>query len=716
MKLDINKVFDLFFVGSWGYPYILFSLWFLVACAGTRLKLHEWTELPKEHYTIPPYAHYLSRFKIALDPGHGGMAHLPDYKRGPTGKREAIMNLNVARFLKEFLQLAGAQVILTRQGDEFVSLQDRVEIAEKAGCDFIISLHHNFSKNPSTNFAAVFYHLYPDYSPLSMDLARNIYFGLVEALHLPQISIEGLLSDKLIYPAGFGLLRRAKIPAILVESSFYSNPREEKRLMDWRYNRREAYGIFLGLARWAAGGIPRAERVEPQKIARNKRRKIVYRLYDGLEERGGRTAGKLLIFAQSVTALIDSMKVPVKLSEDLRYAVFVPDSGLNNGLHFTRLNLQNLYKNHNFPKRDTLIIASPTDSIYFQMISKKLPADTQAVMPVTLSIFDKDGEPVWDGTRVKITVDQGTILADSIHLNQGKTTIYYRAPQDTGTAHIKVQADWYTDSLQINIVPRGQLWVLSGQVVNDSTGAPINGVSIFLDDSLLTQADVNGYFFILKPTPGIHQIKIQTLGYTSKLFEIQIDPLHSLFRNISLQPNLGGILHGETIIIDPDIDTLNTQHFKNSPTWLLARALFDTLRWAGALPVLLSDPAHPLTLQQRIKKVNALPQGWYLKIKYETWDRDSLFVQTTIYPANRVAEQIATAILKAYTEIPKTHGILLQNTDVPEVTLTNKTALELVLRCRTPEIWQRDLIRLFRAIIDFKRQQNQNSIPDSIKN
>jgi N-acetylmuramoyl-L-alanine amidase len=247
----------------------------------------------------------LANYKIALDPGHGGMSHLPGYKRGPSGKEEAVMNLNVAFFLKEFLEKAGAKVVMTRIDDRFVSLKERNEIAARAGCNFLISLHHNAAENPQTNYAAVFYHLHPDYSPASMDLARHIYFGLVEALRLPQVANDGLLTDKLIYPDGFGLLRTSEIPAVLLESSFFSNPAEEKRLTKLSYNRREAYGIFLGLARWAAGGIPSARLIQPNGIARDKQPEIIYEIFDGITERGGRGAKQLLIYAQSASLKID---------------------------------------------------------------------------------------------------------------------------------------------------------------------------------------------------------------------------------------------------------------------------------------------------------------------------------------------------------------------------------------------------------------------------
>ena len=178
----------------WRLPAMLsLLLTLMLGCANNKLRVREWTELPPVRYTIPPFAKHLAQYKIALDPGHGGLSHLPDYKRGPTGKEEAVMNLNVALHLKEFLQLAGAQVVMTRVEDRFVSLNERAEIAARERCDFLISLHHNAGARSTANYTTVFYHLHPDYSPMSMDLARATYFGLVEALRLPEISPEGLL-------------------------------------------------------------------------------------------------------------------------------------------------------------------------------------------------------------------------------------------------------------------------------------------------------------------------------------------------------------------------------------------------------------------------------------------------------------------------------------------------------------------------------------------
>ena len=105
-------------------------------------------------FHFPPYTRHLKDFKICLDPGHGGQGHVPDYKRGPTGVREAEVNLRVALYLRELLQEVGATVVMTRVDDAYVSLAMRSQIANESSADFFISLHHNGIDNPKTNYTS----------------------------------------------------------------------------------------------------------------------------------------------------------------------------------------------------------------------------------------------------------------------------------------------------------------------------------------------------------------------------------------------------------------------------------------------------------------------------------------------------------------------------------------------------------------------------------
>ena len=60
----------------------------------------------------------------------------PGYKRGPTGVREAEVNLKVAFYLRDILQQVGATVVMTRVDDSYVSLAMRSQIANESGADF----------------------------------------------------------------------------------------------------------------------------------------------------------------------------------------------------------------------------------------------------------------------------------------------------------------------------------------------------------------------------------------------------------------------------------------------------------------------------------------------------------------------------------------------------------------------------------------------------
>lgn len=215
-------------------------------------------------FPIPPYAKFLKGVKICLDPGHGGDAAKRGYKRGPTGVREAEVNLRVAKYLRELLTHCGADVKLTREDDVDSSLTERANVANTWGADLFLSLHHNAIDNkPQVNHTTVWYHKDVDYRPSDIDLARYVCQGLYDSLALHEITDVPLKSDQLMYESGFGVLRAAQVTAALSETSFFTNPDEEQRLRTPEYNLREAYGLFLGLARYAATGLPKARLIEP---------------------------------------------------------------------------------------------------------------------------------------------------------------------------------------------------------------------------------------------------------------------------------------------------------------------------------------------------------------------------------------------------------------------------------------------------------------------
>ncbi len=200
---------------------------------------------------------------IFLDPGHGGS----DRKnKSPNGLvTEADINLKVGLYLREMLQQAGAKVIMSRETDKTVELKERPLMANSSDAQYFISIHHNAPGKPTdrfTNYTSTYYHATEEdyeHHPSNRDMAKYVNRELAFNTGRPAglASFDGTISDYLIYPGdGFAVLRTIKLPAILVECTFFTNLNEEIRLSDTLYNKLEAWGIFKGLGKYFRAPVP----------------------------------------------------------------------------------------------------------------------------------------------------------------------------------------------------------------------------------------------------------------------------------------------------------------------------------------------------------------------------------------------------------------------------------------------------------------------------
>lgn len=174
--------------------------------------------------------------KIYVDPGHGGS----DVGAvGPTGLREADVNLRVGTVLKNCLiEYGGATVRMSRTGNSTVSLAGRVNDANNWGAHRFISIHHNASSTRSVNGTETY--CYSGGSSSSYDLRNKVQAQLVA---------WGGLANRGAKTANFYVIRYTNMPAILTEASFISNPNEEARLRDANYTWRQGYYIYKGIAK-----------------------------------------------------------------------------------------------------------------------------------------------------------------------------------------------------------------------------------------------------------------------------------------------------------------------------------------------------------------------------------------------------------------------------------------------------------------------------------
>ncbi|NJE10730.1 N-acetylmuramoyl-L-alanine amidase [Thermococcus sp. MAR1] len=179
----------------------------------------------------------LSGYTICVDAGHGGT----DPGAVANGVQEKDINLAIALKVAKVLQDDGARVVLTRDGDYFVTLSGRVQIANSAGCDIFISIHANSGPSSASGFEV--YHYYGSYR-------GNLLATYVDG----EIAKVIPLNNRGVKEAGFYVLKYTSMPAILIETGFVTNTYDVRVITDENYQWRYAYAILHGVQRYF--GVP----------------------------------------------------------------------------------------------------------------------------------------------------------------------------------------------------------------------------------------------------------------------------------------------------------------------------------------------------------------------------------------------------------------------------------------------------------------------------
>ncbi len=177
--------------------------------------------------------------KVFIDPGHGG------YDSGAVsssnGLKESETNLNVSLRLGAILQSQGHTVRYSRTTDIYVSLGTRAAEANSWGADYFISVHCNSATDPQANGTET---LFYRQGTTAEKLAGYVQKALVAA--------NGL-RDRGIKQRNLAVLRLTKMPAILTELAFISNPREAYLLSTSEFRQKCAQGIANGFQNFLAG-------------------------------------------------------------------------------------------------------------------------------------------------------------------------------------------------------------------------------------------------------------------------------------------------------------------------------------------------------------------------------------------------------------------------------------------------------------------------------
>jgi len=220
---------------------------------------------------------------IAIDPGHGGE---DPGAIGPGGTREKDVVMEISRRLQRLVnETEGFRAVMIRDGDYYVGLRQRTQIAREQKADFFVSIHADAFNSPRPNGSSVYALSQRGATSetaqwlaesenradliggvdgnLSLrdkdEVLRGVLLDLTMTATLnDSLAIGGQVLDRLggvnrlhksrVEQAGFMVLKSPDIPSLLIETGFISNPDEERRLRDPNHQQGLARAIFTGLS------------------------------------------------------------------------------------------------------------------------------------------------------------------------------------------------------------------------------------------------------------------------------------------------------------------------------------------------------------------------------------------------------------------------------------------------------------------------------------
>lgn len=205
----------------------------------------------------------LSGVTVCIDPGHQRKTQVETVPLGPnftkqsttkvgmaqgvvTGRREAIVTLEIGLMLRNMLLKEGANVVMTREvQDTFVGSLERAEIANDAGADFVLRLHCNSRDDAHVQGIVIYC---PYQSSYAMEAApedeyREMGFTLLHAMQAATGQTKGTCTLNNTYVTN----NWSKMPSFLVEMGYLSNREEDLKIATDVYKNRLAQGMVEGI-------------------------------------------------------------------------------------------------------------------------------------------------------------------------------------------------------------------------------------------------------------------------------------------------------------------------------------------------------------------------------------------------------------------------------------------------------------------------------------
>lgn len=214
--------------------------------------------------------------RIVIDPGHGGK---DPGAIGCSGTHEKKIVLSISKKVAKILRDKGYEVILTRNSDEYLQLEERTAIANTNRADLFVSIHANAARSKQAHGIETYYlSLATDENSVRVAARENatssrkmsdlqlilqdlmttskvnestLLAGYVQESMITQVGEQFKVKDLGVKRAPFFVLIGAEMPCLLVETGFMSNPDEEKRLRSDTYQNHLAESIAAGVEKYA---------------------------------------------------------------------------------------------------------------------------------------------------------------------------------------------------------------------------------------------------------------------------------------------------------------------------------------------------------------------------------------------------------------------------------------------------------------------------------
>lgn len=499
-----------------------------------------------------------NKIKVVIDPGHGGSSV---GAVGLSGTKEKDLNLKLSKFFQNVLEKQNFEILLTRDSDIDLPLENRCELAEEFKADIFISFHFNADplKNSNVNRTEI-YVPFEETGP-SVDFANFLCNSFSQKFDIPCIGP---------IPSRYHVLRNRAPVKVLLECSYLSNPEEEEKLVRNEERLKTiAYIVYEALTSFTQKG---------------------FCLYKGYEIKENRE----LLFKFSMAPDVKTVEVEVDGANFHYFSLrgsnlVIPLDFLRGGKHLIEIKgktlygigLQHIKEEIDIPFRVDYFVASITPYYGYETLKIKC--------------FDERLNPIPEGVKISIEKIEASVRATRRGVYQpGELENLVEAKKEfsdkEGCFHILLKG--LKDEIYFNFSVGeldGRLTVenlpkrrsnIVGFVYDDVSKTPLKDVLVKYEGSA-TYSKEFGIFEIEGPSED-EEVNVEFLkeGY----YPVEKKLIAGAQEKIFLTPLFNGVLLNKKVLIDIDNkDTLESTSFRRSE--IVSEYLEKLVKHAGGIVI-----------------------------------------------------------------------------------------------------------------------------------